>query len=495
VIPLEYRLRDSVRLQPTTDGSWRVVSEAPLSILKINAAATRLLERTRHGATIADLAAGLCVAEERIFTLCEYFRSRGILEVGRTAVDRDFSPSVTVIIPTRDRADDLDDCLSALGNLDYPRDRLEMIVIDDGSADPAAVAGVVARHCGRLLVNEHNRGPAYSRNRAAREATGEILAFVDSDCVAGPGWLRELTPYFSWDRVGAVGGRTIGYYTESRLDRYEEVASPLDMGKHLRLEARGPDTFYVPTCNFLVRRSAYRDLGGLREDLLVGEDVDLCWRLRARGVYLVYVPEGTVRHKHRDRLSAMLRRRVDYGTSEATLHALHPDKRKRFPLAPAPLATAAGLSAAMVALEPWLLPACLAPPLWDGTRRTLRLRRQGIELPARRVWYSVLRSHLSMLYFIYFHLVRYDLGPLAAAGLLAPGVWLLGVFAALYAASVDYSTRQPRISFPTYLAYYLAEHAAYQGGVIAGCVRSRTFRSYLPTIQRDRSLTPRESQN
>ena len=382
VIPLEYRLRDSVRLEPTTDGTCRVVSELPLSVVTVNAAAARLLEQTRHGASIADIAAGLRTAEERVFTLCEYFRGRGILEVGRTAADPDFAPSVTVIVPTRDRAADLDDCLRALAHLDYPRDRLEVIVVDDGSADPAAVAGAVARHGGRLLANERNRGPSYSRNRAAREAAGEILAFVDSDCVAGPGWLRELTPYFSWERVGAVGGRTTGYYTESRLDRYEEVASPLDMGTRLLLEARGTDTFYVPTCNLLVRRSVYQDMGGLREDLLVGEDVDLCWRLRARGAYLVYAPEGTVRHKHRNRLGAMLRRRADYGTSEATLHALHPDKRKRFPLAPAPLATVAILSAAVIGLEPRLLPVCLAPPLWDGARRALHLRRKGIDLPA-----------------------------------------------------------------------------------------------------------------
>jgi mycofactocin system glycosyltransferase len=484
VIPLEYRLRDSVRLKPTADGTCRVVSELPLSVVTVNASAAWLLERTRHGDSIADIAAGLRTSEERIFSLCEYFRSRGILEVGRTAADPDFTPSVTVIVPTRDRAADLDDCLRSLAHLDYPSDRLEVIVVDDGSADPAAVAGAVARHGGRLLANERNRGPSYSRNRAAREAVGEILAFVDSDCVAGPGWLRELTPYFSWDRVGAVGGRTTGYYTESRLDRYEEVASPLDMGTRLLLEARVTDTFYVPTCNLLVRRSVYQDMGGLREDLLVGEDVDLCWRLRARGAYLVYAPEGAVRHRHRNRLGAMLRRRADYGSSEATLHALHPDKRKRFPLALAPLATVAILSAAVIGLEPRLLPVCLAPPLWDGARRALHLRRKGIDLPARHVWFSVLRGHLSMLYFVYFHLVRYYLALLAAAGLLAPGIWLLTAFAVLYAATVDYFTRRPRIGYLTYLGYYLAEHAAYQSGVIRGCVRSRTFRSYLPAIQR-----------
>ncbi len=482
MIPLEYRLRESVRLEPNADGTWQVVSELPLCVLTVNAAARRLLESARSGACITDIASGLHIPEERAFALCEYFRSRGILGVRRTSLDTDAKPAVTVIVPTRDRAGDLDECLGALARMDYPRDRVEVIVVDDGSTDSDAVAKVVSRHGGRLLMNACNRGPSYSRNRAAREATGEILALLDSDCVADPGWLRELAPYFSWERVGAVGGRTVGYYTESRLDRYEAVSSPLDMGRYLVVKGRGTDTFYVPTCNLLVRRSSYLELGGLSEDLRVGEDVDFCWRLRASGSYLVYAPEGVVRHKHRSQLGAMLRRRADYGTSEATLHALHSDKRKRFPLAPAPLATTAMLSAALAAKRPGLLPACFASVLWDGARRSLRLRRSGIDLDTRRVWSSVSREHLAMLYFAYFHLVRYYLVPLTAAGLFVPGIRLLTAFAALYSAGVDYSTKRPRLDFPTYLGYYLAEHAAYQAGVFAGCVRSRTFRSYVPAF-------------
>ena len=486
MIPLSYRLRESVRLEAADAGAWRVVCEAPLVVLTVNAAAARLLKRTRHGAGVADIADGLGLPEERILKLCEYFRARGVLEVSRAPVGPDFVPSVTVIVPTLDRAEDLDGCLTALAAVDYPVERLDVIVVDDGSIDPAAVAEVAARHGARLLANESNRGPAHSRNRAAQDATGEILAFVDSDCVPGPRWLRDLTPYFAWDRVGAVGGRTLGYYTESWLDRYEEAASPLDMGRHLVLKAEGRDSFYVPTCNLLVRRSTYEAVGGLREDLRVGEDVDLCWRLRATGAYLVYAPEGIVRHKHRDRPGTMLRRRAQYGTSEAPLHALHPDKRKRFPLAPAPLATVALVSIALLRRKPGMLLLGLGPVLWDGTRRRSRLRQAGARIPDVALWMSVFRGHLSMLYFAYFHLTRYYLGPLTAAGAVAPGAWALEAAAVVYSAGVDYSTRRPRLPFPVYLMYYLAEHAAYQAGVVKGCLRERSFRSYLPVFERRR---------
>ncbi len=487
MIPLQYRLRDAVRLEPGTAGAWRVICESPLSVLTVNEAAARLLKRVRHATSVADLAAGFSMAEERVFVLCEEFRRRGILEVGRTPGDPAYAPTVTVIVPTLDRAADLDDCLAALGGLSYPRDRLELIVVDDGSADAAAIAEVVADHGTRLLVNEQNRGQSYSRNRAAAEATGEILAFIDSDCVASTGWLHELTPYFAWDQVGAVGGRTTGYYSESSVDRYEAVASPLDMGRHLRLEARSSDTFYVPTCNLLVRRSAYQALGGLREDLRMGEDVDFCWRLRAQRHYLVYAPKGVVRHKHRSSLLPMLRRRAGYGSSEAGLYALHPDKRKRFPLEPAPLATVALLSAAVIARRPRVLAACLTPLLWDVARRTQHLRENEVDLPAQRVLLSVVRGHLSMLYFVYFHLVRYYLAPLTAAGVVSRGARRFTALAALYAGTVDYVTKRPRLGYLGYLGYYLAEHSAYQAGVVAGCVRAGAFRSYQVAMERGRS--------
>ena len=60
----------------------------------------------------------------------------------------------------------------------------------------------------------------------------------------------------------------------------------------------------------------------------------------------------------------------------------------------------------------------------------------------------------------------------------------LAMLAVLYSAGVDYSAKRPRLDFPTYLGYYLAEHAAYQLGVLVGCTRSRTFRSYLPVLER-----------
>ncbi|MHB0979900.1 MAG: mycofactocin biosynthesis glycosyltransferase MftF [Thermoleophilia bacterium] len=484
MIPLSYRLRDGVRVEESADG-WMAVSELPLAVVRVNAAAARLLELTRGGSRVADLAAALSTDEERILKLCEYYRRRGMLDVDvAPAVDAGDAapPSISVIVPTKDRAAELDDCLAALFAVDYPREGFEVIVVDDGSRDQTPQ--VTRRYPCRYLANDRNRGQSYSRNVGARAAAGEILAFIDSDCVASPEWLRELVPFFFWPSVAAVGGFVAGFCEQSRLDRYEQAASSLNMGDRLVLMSDDRSMGYVPTCNLLVRRDAYLALGGLREDLRVGEDVDLCWRLRAAGWRLVYSPTGTVRHRHRNRLRGMLGRRAAYGTSEAVLHALHPDKRKTMPVRLLPALTAGIVAASLVGMEPRLLLLSVVPLVGDGVRSTVRLAREGVRVRPSRVWFAAVRGHLSFLYSVSYHLVRYYLLALAAAGFAAPGLWLLALAAVGYVAVVDYRVKRPRLSFPAFAWFSVAEHAAYQVGVAAGCVRERSLRSYLLRLGR-----------
>lgn len=504
MIPLSYRLREGVRVE-TGGAGWTAVCELPLAVIRVNATAAKLLELTRGGRRVADLAAALATDEERILRVCEYYRARGMLDVdlavaaeaagppaagpsaaGPSAGDQPgvrgaAVPSISVIVPTKDRAAELEDCLVALFGMDYPSERLEVIVVDDGSRDDTPE--VVRRHPCTYLANDRNRGQSYSRNVGARAASGEVLAFIDSDCVASPEWLRELAPFFSWPALAAVGGLVSGYYDESRLDRYEQVASSLNMGDRLILMADDRSMSYVPTCNLLVRREAYLELGGLREDLRVGEDVDFCWRLRAAGWRLVYSPTGVVGHKHRNRLSQMLRRRAAYGTSEALLHALHPGKRKTMPVRLLPALTVGIAAAAALGLEPRFLLLSLMPLVGDGLRSTVHLARSGVRVRPSRVWFAALRGHASFAYSVSYHLVRYYLVPCAAVGFVAPGVWLTAAVALVYVAAVDYRVKRPQLSFPVFLGLSLAEHTAYQVGVVVGCVRRRSFRSYLITFR------------
>jgi len=124
-------------------------------------------------------------------------------------------PHFTVVVPTYDRPRQLAECLAALADLDYPRERFEVVVADDGTpASPErVVAGFRDRLDLRLLTLPHG-GPARARNAGAEVARGEYLAFTDDDCAPAVNWLRCLAARFAESPGHAIGGRTI-----NRLDR------------------------------------------------------------------------------------------------------------------------------------------------------------------------------------------------------------------------------------------------------------------------------------
>ncbi len=300
--------------------------------------------------------------------------------------------------------------------------------------------------------------------------------------MADIGWLAEIVPYFQWERIGAVGGRVDGYFTTSRLDRYENTFSSLGMGSHILYGGPDDSLVYTPTCNLLVRRSAYVETGGIRADMRVGEDVDFCWRMRETGSVLLYVPFGAVRHKHRNHLFRMLRRRSEYGTSEGALYRLHPEKKKVFPAPPVAVASFVGVLAAVALISPMPLCLTLICFFFDGAAKAVRTHRRGLAIPLWKVYFSVVRTHFSFFYFVSFHAVRYYLAPLVLLGFLFHPLWLLSLLLVALSSAVDYTTKRPRLAFPVFLFYYILEHLFYQAGVFAGCVRAGTFGSYRPRI-------------
>src|SRR5689334_9252898 len=95
----------------------------------------------------------------------------------------------SVVIPARNAARTLPATLAALRGQTYPADRLEVIVVDDGSAD---ATGEVAAAGGARVLRQAPAGPAAARNRGAAAATGEIILFTDADCTPAPTWVERM---------------------------------------------------------------------------------------------------------------------------------------------------------------------------------------------------------------------------------------------------------------------------------------------------------------
>ena len=480
-LPLSYRMRDSVTTYQNKAGVILVLG-FPFRAIRLNrcwSAAVRLLAEGSF-VLFEELVPETEQQEpEKVELFLDELVRKGVLE-RRGFADTKTHPLISVIVPVRNRPTEIEACLRALQQLRYPRERLEIIVVDDASQDttPEVISRFPVKH---MTLNEHKQA-SYCRNLAARESKGEIVAFVDSDCRVHPDWLSELVTCFRDRSLAAVGGLVDSELEESALDRYEKVKSSLHLGFRPRRSSGNEPFFYLPSCNLLVKRRPFLKLGGFREDLHVGEDVDLSWRLRDAGYQIEYRPFGVVYHKHRNRLKAFCIRRFEYGTSEPILQQLHPERIKQIPF---PLGAAAfwGIVALALlsAITPFLGLAGVVL-LADSYLRSQRLKRK--EIPFRRgtLIVAVLRNYLAFLCQISAFVSRYYLlwCPLIFAVSPVSGVIVLGMH--LLTGTVDYSVRRADLHLPVFLWYHSLEQLSYQAGVWWGCLRRLRFNPVIPRV-------------
>jgi mycofactocin system glycosyltransferase len=471
---MNYRLAHNVEMVER-DGESFLMSKTPLCALRLNRSLADLVGRGVDGSLIT--------ASESERGVMEQLATKGFAERVRSASELPATlPDVSIIIPVMNRADELRRCLTSLTRLTYPQDKLQIIVVDDGSSDDSPA---VALEFGALLVPSGGvgRGPAAARNVGTAKATGEILAFIDSDCTASAGWLDELIPSFNDPAMAATGGQVDGMCTESPVDRYESVMSSLSVSSRERTGSGGTDTFYLPSCNLLVRRSAFRSAGGFEDCMHVGEDVDLTWRLRDRGWTICYVPTGNILHEHRSSIRTFMSRRFDYGTSEGILQVLHPTRRKRMVIPPL---LALLLTFCLLApLAGWwpLLPAAVLL-LFDAAAVRLRTGRQGLPIGIAAILAGRLRALGSLVYYLCYHLVRYYSTALIAISLFVPVMLVPYGMVLACASGVDYAVKKPELSFPVFTVIYFLEQIAYGAGVFWGCLSRRCFASYRVAIYR-----------
>ncbi|MFZ0046031.1 MAG: mycofactocin biosynthesis glycosyltransferase MftF, partial [Streptosporangiaceae bacterium] len=252
--------------------------------------------------------------------------------------------TVTVVIPVRDRAAMLDRCLAAAGR-QYP-----VLVVDDGSQDPGAIAAVAEKHGASLLRRDASGGPAAARNTGLAAVSSSLVGFLDSDCVPPPGWITRLAAHFADPLVGAAAPRIIAAqpgHARSPAARYAAACASLDLGGRPARVRPGSQVSYVPTAALLVRRSALDSVTTGHDifdpALRYGEDVDLIWRLHDAGWRVRYDPSVRVPHDGPVRWPGLLGRRYRYGTSAAPLARRHPASLAPLVLQPWPAITVAAL--------------------------------------------------------------------------------------------------------------------------------------------------------
>lgn len=238
------------------------------------------------------------------------------------------STHVSVVIPTRNRKLTLQRCLSRVFRQRYPS--YEVIVVDDGSTDgtPETVRRSFPR--ARCIVHPSPRGPAATRNAGARAAAGDVIVFLDDDCLPPPCWITRLLAAFDRLPTAAV---VCGFVRPTRralrthlLARYEWFVTRTVYGLGTRPRV---DTIHgLGAGNMAVRASVFRALGGFDETFPVaaGEDTDLLRRVLLAGHTVAHVPVPVL-HLYPYTWSAFLRQQVRRGIGAAYYHTKWQERR------------------------------------------------------------------------------------------------------------------------------------------------------------------------
>jgi mycofactocin system glycosyltransferase len=457
-LPGTFRLTRDPSTLALDDGSV-LMGGSPLRLLRLSARARDQVARWQTGAEVGEPRGRQLLARR--------LASAGVFvaQPGRPMLGPD---DVTVVVPVRDRAEQLDRLLGSLRGL-------ACIVVDDASADAAATKDAAERHGARFVGLAANLGPSGARNAGLAVAQTPIVAFVDSDCFASPGWLPALLGHFDDPLVAAVAPRVVPAPTAgaTSVSRYEAVRSSLDRGARAGLVRPQSRVSYVPSAALVVRRDVSEGTTLFDPALRGGEDVDLVWRLVAAGWDVRYEPSVTMEHQGPSTVADLVAKRWFYGTTAAPLARRHPGALAPF--------EASGWSvavwAAALARRPLLAATAMAASVAILAGRLRGLVRRPAAVAARIAGGGTARAALPAL-----GGVTRTWAPLLVLGLLARRARRPCALALLLPALADWARNPGESDVIAYSALHVADDVAYGAGVWAGCVRERTAAPLVPRI-------------
>ncbi|MBN1405307.1 MAG: glycosyltransferase [Candidatus Omnitrophica bacterium] len=253
-----------------------------------------------------------------------------------------YTPFVSIIIPVRNAARTIDKTFEYLFNVDYPRDKWEIVIADGGSTDDTlkVIAAAQKKYSFIKLVKIENcPSPAFARNKALDEVSGEFIFFTDGDCAPCKEWITEILKHFERDeKLGVVGGEIYTLrvdpdnLTEAWCEHFKfNMVSPrygfIKEGYFPELSDRHPTqiaghrAYFFVTANVAYRKKAIDSASARFWEHKTGEDMDFCMQIRNAGWKLYFAPKAKVDHMHRATPEALLKVWVTYGIAHPPLLA------------------------------------------------------------------------------------------------------------------------------------------------------------------------------
>jgi len=372
---------------------------------------------------------------------------------------------VDVVIPVRDDVASLHSLLTQLQGL-------HVTVVDDGSVHPGTLADCAQRFNVTLVRIDESRGPGSARNRGAESTERELLWFLDVDVTLDNARdvLERLAAQFADPLLGAVAPRVRGGAGSSMRDHFENRFGPLDMGPDSGLVVAGTRVSYLPSACLVVRRNAFAD--GFNETLLVGEDVDLVWRLADQGWLVRYMADVVVMHRARGTWRNWWDQRVRYGISTSELARRH------------------GKRLAPLRVDVWTLVAWLsvlmkrpmvAARIVRVARHSLRDRLKDTTDDAEHVSSEVVTKGMARAGGPLARGIVRTYGPLVLVAALHPRLRRRALV--VYVVGTAWRWRHARVRASD-VPLAVADDLAYATGVFRGAWRAKSLRALTPDITR-----------
>ncbi len=227
------------------------------------------------------------------------------------------TPRVSVVVCVYNGDRTMEQCLASLEVLNYPN--YEVIVVNDGSTDRTLEISQKFPYC--RIISQPNLGLSVARNVGAEAATGTIIAYTDSDCVADRDWLTYLVGKMIASDLAACGGPNFPPPEDSLIP----AAVAVSPGGPTHVLMSDDVAEHIAGCNMAFRRDVLLAVGGFDPIYrAAGDDVDICWRFQDAGHAIGFSPAAVVWHFRRNTVKAYLGQQRGYGKAEALVYGKHP---------------------------------------------------------------------------------------------------------------------------------------------------------------------------
>lgn len=201
-------------------------------------------------------------------------------------------PSVSVIVPAYNAEKNIGKLIKSLLRQDYPQELLEIIIVDNSSAD--RTRQIIKRYPVKLLEEKEIQSSYAARNRGVRHAGGRILAFIDSDCEAEAEWIKAGVEALTSGSADLAGGCVEFMYSKRRT-----ASEYLDSVTQMHTASTVNERDVAATANLFVRATLFDDIGLFPDDVKSGGDWQWTGKAVKNGFRLVYAPKAVVRHPAR----------------------------------------------------------------------------------------------------------------------------------------------------------------------------------------------------